>query len=332
MKNDIILTFDYELYLGKNSGSLLECLEEVTTEILDIFKRHNSTGLFFIDSSCLLFLKENGKNEYEVYCNLIKKIILNGHDIGLHLHPHWLDAKKTNDGNWDLSNYSRYRLHNLEPGFLENYFNKCLTSLQHIVDKERGDYKIKSFRAGGWSITPFDNLKKIFINNDIDMDFSVLPGDFQDQRPKHYYDFRSASLEKWFWRFEDNPSEECINGQFYEIPVTRYKINPLLFLLNKYLHNKTRKSQSGGISASHTSFYNKLLKLFRSIKYASLDDIAIQLEGVMLKRMGDRSVLCFVGHPKGFSRANVRLLDKLLSDHHSMSINEIRARMKNASK
>lgn len=324
MKKDIILTFDYELFLGKDSGNLEECLLTITDDILNVFAKNDGVGLFFIDSSYLVHIKKYSHEEYKVYCDLIRKIVRNGHDIGLHIHPHWLDAVRKENGNWDLSNYSQYRLHNLPPAKLNAYFNECLELLKEVISLENEKYQIKSFRAGGWSITPFNELKRAFAGNGIDMDFSVLPGDYLDHRPVNFYDFRNANKKNWYWHFDNDPSQENPNGEFIEIPVTRYRIHPFLFLLNKHLHNKTRKKSFGGVSASHSSITEKIIKLVKSIKYASLDDIANQLIDVMMRRMGKRETICFVGHPKSFSNSTIQLLDDLLLNNRSLSIEMIR--------
>ncbi|WP_321317208.1 polysaccharide deacetylase family protein [Labilibaculum sp.] len=328
MKKDIILTFDYELFLGKDSGSLKGCIGDVTDDILNVFKKHGGVGIFFVDSSYLVHLKKNCIEEHNAYSDLIRNIVKGGHDIGLHIHPHWLDATKKENGHWDLSDYSRYRLHSLTPNELQDYFKECLDNLQNIVASVRDNYKITTFRAGGWSITPFNDLRDTFLDSDIDMDFSVLPGDFLDQKPINYYDFRQANTKKWYWQFDTTPCVEEQNGRFYEIPVTRYRINPILFLVNKYLHSKSVNNNMSGVSASYTSFYGKMRKLMRSVKYASLDDIALKLNRIMVRKMKMKSVLCFVAHPKSFSSSTIQLLDQLLKRHKSLSVEMIREKIK----
>ena len=59
MENDnsiLLLTYDYEMYLGK-SGSIEKCLLEPTDSLLTIFKKW-IFRYFFVDTTFLLTLKK----------------------------------------------------------------------------------------------------------------------------------------------------------------------------------------------------------------------------------------------------------------------------------
>ena len=51
MKKNILLTFDYELFLGSRSGTVDNCLIIPTSKILEVLKRHGAKAVFFIDTS-----------------------------------------------------------------------------------------------------------------------------------------------------------------------------------------------------------------------------------------------------------------------------------------
>jgi hypothetical protein len=57
-KNNTFFTFDFELFLGSDSGSIEDCLVPQTIRILNLFENYKAVGLFFIDSSYLLKLTE----------------------------------------------------------------------------------------------------------------------------------------------------------------------------------------------------------------------------------------------------------------------------------
>ena len=53
IRKNILLTFDYELFLGKRSGSAQKCMIEPTNELLKILLKNNAKAIFFIDTTYL---------------------------------------------------------------------------------------------------------------------------------------------------------------------------------------------------------------------------------------------------------------------------------------
>lgn len=321
-KNKTFFTFDFELFLGSDSGSLNDCLVNQTEEILKIFAKHNAIALFFIDASYLLKLYETNDDDFIIFTELIKKIVNKNHDIGLHLHPHWLDAIKKENGSWDLSNTRYYKLHNINDLILGHYINKCFNLLNSIVIKENPKYKISSFRAGGWCITPFYKLKDHFKTLNIKYDFSVQPGNKLNHGSLHSFNFTSAPKNLSFWRFSEDVNSPDENGYFIEIPITRYKLNPILFLINKYYYSQEHKLITHGKSASYSTIFEKIKKLLTGIKYASFDDISLKLSNKIFNKIDQNHFSTYVGHPKSFSINNYKILDALLERNTSISLKE----------
>lgn len=95
----IILTADYELFFGTKTGSVQECMINPTNKLLDILDINNSKMTLFWD--VLHYYKlEQYKEKYEhlkadslLIENQIADIIKRGHDIQLHIHPHWLESR-----------------------------------------------------------------------------------------------------------------------------------------------------------------------------------------------------------------------------------------------
>ena len=57
----ILITFDCELFLGKRSGSVPNCMLLPTTKILWLLKKHKITAIFFVDMLYLCRLKEEAE-------------------------------------------------------------------------------------------------------------------------------------------------------------------------------------------------------------------------------------------------------------------------------
>ncbi len=54
----ILLTFDYELFLGVNSGRINDCLIDPTQKVTAVMDRFGLKGIFFVDLLYLVRLKE----------------------------------------------------------------------------------------------------------------------------------------------------------------------------------------------------------------------------------------------------------------------------------
>src|ERR1700733_6978930 len=95
---DIFITLDYEIYFGSDPGTVAKCIIEPTTMLINIAKKHDVRFSFFVDCGFLLKLDEFRKkypvleNDYIAVVSQIKKLSSSGHDIQLHIHPHWEDS------------------------------------------------------------------------------------------------------------------------------------------------------------------------------------------------------------------------------------------------
>lgn len=114
-KTKLLLSLDYELFFGAKSGSVDACLLKPTQALLRILQVHNVKLSLFVDAGFLCKLEEYSAHFPELLRaqKQIKKQLLSlceqGHDIQLHIHPHWQDSYY--DGKTWVSNTQRYRLH-----------------------------------------------------------------------------------------------------------------------------------------------------------------------------------------------------------------------------
>src|SRR4051812_23057907 len=111
---NIFITLDYELFFGSKPGSQENAIIYPTKQLLVILNKHKAKASFFVDSGYLLKLKEykvkypDLEKDYEEISDQIKSLSADGHDIQLHIHPHWEDSYY--DGNKWIINTERYRL------------------------------------------------------------------------------------------------------------------------------------------------------------------------------------------------------------------------------
>src|SRR5574344_1524726 len=135
---------------------------------------------FFIDVLMINYLKQNvdqeSTNDVRMIENQLRDIVRRGHRIELHLHPHWIDAKYNGDGTWDFSNFSHYSLASLNKKDILKMFEEGVCYLNSIGSEIENNYKVCAFRAGGWAVQPFVNLKYAFLKTGIKIDSSAASG------------------------------------------------------------------------------------------------------------------------------------------------------------
>ena len=314
-KKKILLTFDYELFFGTPSGSVEKCILEPTDKIIKILNKYDKKGIFFIDTLYLEKLREIGDlNTLEKIHEQLRCLVANKHRIELHLHPHWLDAKFENNS-WHFTSYRYYRLHALPQEKIITLFQRGKAMLEDIAKEIDTDYKVIAFRAGGWSIEPFMQLKNAFVESNILVDSSVGYG-MKLNGVAHHFDFTNVPL-KALYRFEESVTKEKDKGRFIEVPITTYKTN----ILKKILRRLRRKLNP------------KLYQMFGDgksvggIRRSYLDEIStyemLSLESttpVQLLSHVDKlpfEIITIISHPKGMSAISFQALESLCKTPHA---------------
>ena len=143
-----IITFDYEVFLGRETGTTENCVIRPTESILKVLKENNAKAIFFVDAAWLLFLKENMSDDFLLVTGQLKSIIESGSSVELHLHPQWISANKKGN-RINLNSLQHYKLQFLDSEKISDLFNKSIDLLQSITNQ-----RVSCFRAGGWCIEP----------------------------------------------------------------------------------------------------------------------------------------------------------------------------------
>lgn len=230
----IHITFDYELFFGSDSGTAENCILKPTQKLIEISKKYQTPFVFYVDAGYLYQLKQfahiqSCKQDYDHIKTQLIRLVELGHEIGLHVHPHWEDCRYENN-QW-LIDTSRYKLASFAESEAETIVTKYHQTIIDIIEKP-----CKSYRAGGWCVQPFDSIKNTLLKNNILIDSSVYYNGLH-LSPAHAYDFTSAQ-NKDSWTFENDPCMETKGGQFLEIPTTPDVIPPF-FYWNLYYKMRT---------------------------------------------------------------------------------------------
>jgi len=311
-----LVTLDYEIYFGRRTGTVEKCLLEPTEALMDIAERRGAPLAFFVDAGYLLALRREMKHSQQLardhlaVCRQLKRLARRGHELQLHIHPHWEDAR-WGDGGWELD-LKRYALHAFAPAEIDDIVRRYVGALRDVAGPAAG----RAFRAGGWVIQPFDRLRSALANAGVAIDSTVYPGGHRggDIQP---YDFRRAPSRST-WRFEDDPLVEDPRGAFLEVPIASHRVTPGFFwrLAAAKKAGGSRHRPFGDGEAIAMEGNDLLARLTKpSTSVVSIDGYkATFLESAAedYRRRGLEDFVV-IGHPKAFTPFSLERLDQFLA-------------------
>lgn len=303
---DILITLDYELFLGGVTGSLRKCIIDPTERILKIAERREAKLTFFVDSGYLLRLREIGRSQrkldgdYRSVIQNLNEISRRGHDIQLHIHPQWEDSN--HEGTKWITESKRYRLHSFENDEITRIVDCYKRELERYVNDE-----IVAYRAGGYCLQPFEKISDALRSNGLCVDSSVYRNGV-NHSDTHYYDFRGGP-DKTFWKFDDDPLREDESGFFLELPISSFRSWPCFFwrlLVVKLLASKRHRALGDGkaITPARLNIVKSLISRIDST--VSLDGYKASILNRVFwthKRKYKKNKDCFIviGHPKAMT-------------------------------
>ena len=168
-----LLTLDYEVFFGRNTGTVARTMIEPTEALVKVADRHGAKLAFFVDAGFILRLRsEMGKApalraEHDAVCRQVERLARAGHEIQLHIHPHWEDSR-WEDGGWKID-VSRSALHAFEPDAIRDIVGRYAAALRELA----GPRSAYAFRAGGWVIQPFHKLRPALREAGVTIDSTV---------------------------------------------------------------------------------------------------------------------------------------------------------------
>lgn len=310
---NIYITLDYEIYFGENHGTVEKCILYPTSELIRIAEKHDVRFVFFVDCGFILKLDEfrqkfpQLEKDYEAVTEQIKYLSNTGHDVQLHIHPHWEDSYY-NGERW-IIDVRRYKLADFNETEIEEIVARYKKVLTDLTKKN-----VFAYRAGGWCLQPFSKLKDSFYKHGIRLDSSVFGNGFYESK-EYAYDFRNAP-DADIYRFEEDVTAEDPKGYFTEVPISPIRNSPLffwkLFLLgrkNPYLH----KPLGDGRAMAAPGYRKKLLTEFTN-NPVSVDGYNSNLLQRALRRLikKNRTHMVVIGHPKALSRYSIGKIEEFV--------------------
>lgn len=315
---NIYLTLDYELFLGKLSGTVDHCLIVPMNELETIADQYNVKFTIFVDIAYLYrvsLLKEKESalaTDYKKVKENIQHLQKKGHDIQVHFHPQWIYSNYIND-KWVID-LEHYKLSQVPEGILIPYFKNAKNLLEEICGKN-----LAAFRAGGYSLESYSNYLTLFRENKIVADCSVLSGGYRKTKMQ-YYDY-SYLPAKTHWNFSQSIISEDIYGKFIELPTTTKAVPALTYLRLKKqldkLHANSKKYGDGTGVGSAGNFGQRLFDKFNKLWHnnvlpASIDGLLSEYLMQLYELNSAKEDFVIIGHPKNFTKKSLCNFERFL--------------------
>ena len=310
----IFLTYDYELFFGETTGSVSKCLLEPTRKLLNLSKKEGIKMVFFVDVGYLIKMEEFAFKYPELTDELvavkaqIRDMIDEGHDVQLHVHPHW-EKSIYNGEKWVINVNGAYKL----ADFPIDEIERILSSYKYYLDNLIGRKTI-AFRAGGWCVQPFHLLKNSFKKLGLKIDSSVFPGG-KFFSPEYNFDFTDAPMKSEY-SFEDDVCLENDSGSFLEYPIASWQYSPFfywrLYIMGRL--NPTKHKMWGDGSFLAQPGRKKAVLTNFTWNHVSTDGYyASQLVKIEMKFSKEgRENLVIIGHPKSMTTYSFEKLSEFV--------------------
>jgi len=318
-KVDYLISLDYELFFGKNPGTVENCILHPTEQLIKVLDKYNSKVCLFVDVGFLVKLKKYAGEFPELAEQYLKiqtqllQLSEAGHDLQLHIHPHWFDSTYDSKG-WKI-NTQRYRLHD----FSEIQINEIVHSYKQTLEA-CSKKPVFAYRAGGWCLQPFEKIQKALTDNGIWLDSTVFYQGFSSD-PTRHFNFKNMP-QLAYWRFSNDPLAIDDSGEFVEVPISAYKTSPLFFwklAFHKKFSSQQFKSFGDGqaMVANKQYYFDRLTK--STYGPVMVDGAkAGQLQSALkrhIKQQKPGAIFNIMGHPKSLAPYSLTKLDQFLKNN-----------------
>ena len=315
---NVAITFDYELFFGKNLASEDEVIFNPTSKILDLLDKYGVKATFFADVLSVLMNEKVGNYQYvEKFTKQIKDMVQRGHDVQLHIHSNWLKSTYVQD-TWQFDT-SSYRIHtfgfdNEQEFSVGKIISYGKNYLESTLTKIKSDYKCIAYRAGGYCIQPHEELFNSLIDNGIFIDSSVAL--MQKAEGVNQYNFVGLDKSVGWWLNangglgkEVERSSDCV----FEVPIGCFKNSLMRRLISPEIDRglviKDLKGTYIGSSTQKNSFkkkdgfFGKLIKFTKGTRMFTLDGVHYKLLSGEISKLSRKNknkyaYVAVIGHPK----------------------------------
>ena len=217
----VIFTLDYEIH-GNGDGCSYNLMVEPTRRLLALLDRYGAKLTIMADIAEILKFREYreqfGRDDYyyESITEQLREAIRRGHDVQLHIHASYFNARY-DGGRW-AQDWNEYNFAGLRPERLNEVVRMGKEFLESLLRPVAPDYRCNVFRAANWSMSPSTNVVRALLDNDILIDTSV----FKHGRRSGLvnFDYTNAHSALIPWKVDESDiCKTSAQGRLFEFPI-----------------------------------------------------------------------------------------------------------------
>lgn len=325
----ILLAFDYELSLG-GARDYDRNLFEPADALIDLATDIEVPITMFADVCCLMKYRDWDPAFADRFSGQLQRSISEGHDVQLHLHPHWLDSQYENGSFVPAKTYTLGCFKDREPPLdLPGIIRSGIDVLTQLCGEVDPQYRCLAYRAGGYHLAPETAaILHGLIDAGIVIESSIAKNNvFRSELWE--VDHRNMPREANWYLDPDRPVNEASRSGLFEIPIAsrpRTAANNLPFLFKRVMHRLRRyDSQGWSIDVGNTSLVDKVGRMFPDSAWLlgfdnftdSVADLMRILRYHVSRHSADEQIVCStVSHPKCMGEYARRLMRDFVAAVH----------------
>lgn len=320
----VLLTFDHELPLGGVSRGYDEALFTPTRSVMDVAEKHNVPVNLFTDVLGAMRFQERGHQDFFVKNEIqLQDALKRGHDVQLHLHPHWLETDIQDNRFIPGQRISLADFRDSDaPNDIGGIVHKGMEFLRNICKKVLPNYRCVAYRAGGFNLSPeSETILQALYEEGIRFDSSICPGFTFHSSISHIDYKRVPQLPNWYLGRNGNLHVAADNG-LYEVPIAGKRaglmINARSFV-RRYLHRSRLYFTGPSMHSGRMGFWEKVKYKFskRMLSFddytaAPRDNARILDHWVKQYRDSESIVFSTISHPKAMGEYALTLMEKFI--------------------
>jgi hypothetical protein len=308
----LVLSFDHELSLG-GAESYRHNLFDPTDELMALAQGLGVPIALFTDVCCAIRYRDwDREGFFDPYCEQIGRALVNGHDVQLHIHPHWMDSNFVNgeyrpSTSFALGDFAA----GSPPNDISGIVGRSYDFLSELCLGRDANYLCVAYRAGGNNLAPYtETILQNLYDKGVRIDSSIVKG-FRFRSGISTVDFSGMPrAANWTIPLSGPLNAEAASG-IYEVPIAgrpRTPLNNAPFLINRVIHaGRAHDPRGRSIHAANTPLPQKLARLFPRSAWPlgfddaaqSVEDIARTLRAHVEAHQEDEIIVCAaVSHPK----------------------------------
>jgi hypothetical protein len=256
LKIGIIFTLDYEIH-GNGSGEFENWAYLPTSHMLDVLDRYGARLTIMAEMGHYWAMKRYGQlfsSDILLFEQQLKDAVSRGHDVQMHYHPQWIDARYEN-GTWKLD-FSRATIERLCYNYEEAlfYLKKGKSELESLLKPVRPDYQCICFRSGFLQMQPSENMLNALSDAGFISESSVSKG-MKANDALRVLDFTAAFSHYYPWKAALNDINSFDkDGKIFEFPLLSYPVrftDKIIGKLSKLRKGKSIKDVISGFMAGY---------------------------------------------------------------------------------